>query len=282
VLGALLVALSCRGRARIGGVFALGVLCGLAALARQEFILLLPLLALPVAWTVRTRGAKAVGGALLAAIAGTALVVGPWTVFNLTRFHDPVLISTNAGVTLAGANCDPGFSGRSIGLWTALPCIDTETQEAKLGDESQVEHAYRTRAIHYIKQHERRLPLVMAARVGRTWDIYRPADMVSYSVGENRERWVSWAGLATYYPMLLAAIAGAVLLFRRRRDRFALWSLVAPCAVVTFAAALASGAVRNRAVAEPTLVILAAIALVALFDRWRGRVASSTPEAASG
>jgi hypothetical protein len=42
---------------------------------------------------------------------------------------------------------------------------------------------------------------------------------------------------------------------------------------MTIATALASGAVRERAVAEPSLVILAAIALVALVarvDRRRG------------
>ena len=216
VLGALLLALRARDRSRATTFLALGVVCGLAALARQELAFLLPLLAVPLAWSVRERGARVVAGALATTVAGGALVVAPWVAFNLSRFHDPVFISTNAGTALVGANCDPGYYGPTIGLWTSFPCLDTHDQEATLGDESQVEHAYRTRAVDYIEHHESRLPIALAARIGRTWDLYRPADMVSYSQGENRERWVSWAGLATYYPIALAALAGIVILARRR------------------------------------------------------------------
>ena len=60
------------------------------------------------------------------------LVVGPWVAFNLARFKDPVYISTNDGVTLAGANCDSGYYGTTIGLWTALPCLYTTAQAAKV------------------------------------------------------------------------------------------------------------------------------------------------------
>jgi 4-amino-4-deoxy-L-arabinose transferase-like glycosyltransferase len=259
-------------------LLALGILCGLTALARQELVLLLPLLAIPVAWTRRDRGARAVAGALALIVTGGALVVGPWAVFNLTRFHDPVIISTNSGTTLAGANCDPGYYGPTIGLWTSAPCLDTQAAQAKLGDESEVEHAYRTRAFHYIEQHERRVPLVLAARIGRTWDLYRPADMVSYSEGENRERAVSWATLATFYPIALVALAGVVVLWRRR-DRFTLWLLLVPCLLASATSVLASGSVRNRAIAEPALVLLAAVAVSALVDAARAR---RVPDIASG
>jgi CHASE2 domain-containing sensor protein len=118
------------------------------------------------------------------------------------------------------------------------------------------------------------VPIVLAARIGRTWDLYRPADMVTYSEGENRERAASWAGLATFYPVALAALAGAVVLWRRR-ERFTLWLLLVPCLLSTATAVLASGSVRNRAVAEPSLVLLAAVAGVALVDRRRSRAATN-------
>jgi hypothetical protein len=161
-----------------------------------------------------------------------------------------------------------------------VPCLDTQEQQAKLGDESQVEHAYRSRAVHYIEQHERRVPLVLAARIGRTWELYRPADMVSYSQGENRERAVSWMGLATFYPIALAALAGIVILWRRR-TRFTLWLLLVPCLLATATSMLASGSVRNRAIGEPALLLLAPIAIVDIFETFERRRAG-VPDVASG
>jgi len=68
-------------------------------------------------------------------------------------------------------------------MWLALTaiagaraCIDYPPPP---GDQSQVATKYRKRAFHYMRTHLRRLPLVIVARVGRTWGLYRPIDMVS-------------------------------------------------------------------------------------------------------
>jgi hypothetical protein len=68
---------------------------------------------------------------------------------------------------------------------------------------------YRRRAFDYIEAHKRRLPLVVAARIGRTWSLYRPLDMVSFNKGEGREPWVTRLGLVAYYPTLIAAVSDA-------------------------------------------------------------------------
>ncbi len=100
VTGALLVMLKLLRRPSIGLAFGLGIICGLAALARAELILLAPLLGLPllvsfraVAWSRRFMilGSVAVGAVLL---------VGPWVVYNLSRFDEPTFLSTNDGIAM--------------------------------------------------------------------------------------------------------------------------------------------------------------------------------------
>jgi 4-amino-4-deoxy-L-arabinose transferase-like glycosyltransferase len=280
VLAALLLAFRARVRPSTLSLFMLGALCGLAALARSELLLLLPALAIPVAWPRRRTGAKPVAVALLAAAAGSVIVVGPWVAFNLSRFEEPVFIATNDGVTLAGANCEPAYFGSGIGLWTTLPCTYTAAESAKLGDQSQLNRAYRTKAFDYMREHAGRVPVVVAARIARTWGLYRPVDMVGYEVNENKERWVSWAGLISFYPVLVAAIAGAVILLRRRK-RYALWIVCVPLLTTTIVVAVASGQVRHRAVAEPSLTILAAVAVAAAVAGRRGP-ARSAAESGSG
>jgi 4-amino-4-deoxy-L-arabinose transferase-like glycosyltransferase len=244
----------------------LGVMCGLAALARAEQVLLVALLALPVAWFAARR--DRIRSAVLV-LGGAALLVGPWVIYNNARFHDFTLISTNDGLAMGASNCDPAYYTGAIGLTIlAPPCTFTTAELAAMGDQSQVSSGYRHRAISYMHHHLKRLPLVVAARVARTWSLYKPVSMITYNEGESRERWVSWLGLACFYPLALAAIGGVVALWRRRSLRD-LAVLLAPAIAVTIGVASTYGQVRFRAVAEPSLVVLAAVALAQLIGSRR-------------
>ncbi|MGO9872985.1 MAG: ArnT family glycosyltransferase [Acidimicrobiia bacterium] len=273
VVGALLCAFALWDRPTRRRAVALGVLCGLAALAREEFVLLVVLLAVVVPCALRRpwkeRGVLA-GTAVLAAL----VVMAPWVGFNLARFHDPTFISTNDGITLAGANCAATYYGSGIGLWTLGACTGNLNQP---GDESQVSSYYRHRGLDYIEHHESRLPVVILARVGRTWSLFRPFDMVAFNAGEDREPWVTRLGLIAYYPTLVFAIGGAVVLWRRRA-RAHLWILNAPVIVVTVGAVITYGQTRFRAAAEPSLALLAAVGIVAMVTYLRARQAD-VPEA---
>ena len=46
------------------------------------------------------------------------VLVAPWLARNWIEFDRPVLISTNDGSLLAGANCDQTYYGKDLGLWT--------------------------------------------------------------------------------------------------------------------------------------------------------------------
>jgi 4-amino-4-deoxy-L-arabinose transferase-like glycosyltransferase len=265
VVLALLLAYNLRDRPRTATALGCGALCGLAALARAELILLVPLLAVPAAFTARAMTRRARLRLAAGAVAAALLVVAPWVLYNESRFKDTTLLSTNDGLTLAGANCARVYSGHAMGLWILQPpCIEGPQPS---GDQSQVSAFYRHKAFDYMRAHESRLPIVVAARIGRTWSLFRPYDMVLYNVGEGRERWVSVLGLITYYPLALLALAGGWILARRRRGL--LWPLLMPAAVVTMSVAVTYGQTRFRAAAEPSIVLLAAVALLAVWDRAR-------------
>jgi 4-amino-4-deoxy-L-arabinose transferase-like glycosyltransferase len=254
-----------------------GALCGLAALTRAELVLLVPLLAVPAALVARSVSTaqrwKLAGLGVLAA----AVVIGPWVGYNLARFKEPTFLSTNDGIALLGSNCDSVYYGHGTGL-TDLKCLGKNP----VGDQSVDSKLYRDRAFDYIRAHKTRAVVVGFARVGRTWGVYRPWDMVSYNKGEGREGWVTILGIITFYPLLLAAIAGWIVMRRRRRRS---WPLLVPAVIVTIASAATYGQTRFRVPAEPSLVVLAAIAIAALVAReWparRGRRPAAAAESQS-
>jgi dolichyl-phosphate-mannose-protein mannosyltransferase len=241
-----------------------GALCGLAALTRAELVLLVPLLAVPAALVARSVATaqrwKLAGIGVLAA----AVLIGPWVGYNLSRFKEPTYLSTNDGIALLGSNCDSVYYGDGIGL-TDLKCLGPNPR----GDQSVDSRIFRDRAFDYIRDHKKRAVLVAFARVGRTWSVYRPWDMVNYNKGEGREGWVTTLGLIAYYPLLIAAVAGWVVMRRRRRRS---WPLLVPALVVTIASAATYGQTRFRVPAEPTIVVLAAVAIAAVVARdWPAR-----------
>ena len=225
----------------------LGLAVGLGALSRGEALLLVPLLLLPLAWTGRSWKAGVV------MLAGFTLAVAPWTARNFARFDEPVLISTNSNSVFAGANCDRVYHGDLIGLWS-FSCYGP----VKRGDESQEALEYRKQGLDYARDHAGRVPLIATIRLARVWELYRPLQQVQYEFLEGRSRWASRAGLVLYYPTLLLAIGGALVL---RRRRFPVWPFLAFAAMVSVVAVTVYGITRFRIAAEPALIVLAAVSV---------------------
>ena len=265
VVGALLLTFQLVDEPRWTTGLALGVVCGLAALARAELLLLAPLLALPWLRTRRDRPWKQRLGVRAAVAGGTVLIVGPWVGFNLSRFEEPTLISTNDGIAILGSTCDAVFYGHAIGLTNLNVCIP---ERAPKGDQSVVSRIYRQRAVDYVNDGRRTQFLkVLAARVGRDWGLFQPGDMPFLNESEGRPRWVTTLGMWWYYPLLILAVAGAVMLHRRR---VRIWPLAIPPIIVTLGAIPSYGQTRFRVPAEPVIVVLAACAAALLIVRWRG------------
>ena len=237
-----------------------GAACGLAMLARAELGLLLPLMVLPVALFMKQFPVMRRLGVFLVACIAALVVVSPWLIANLTRFDDPVLFSTNDGLTLCGANLHRTYYGQGTGLW-ALDCASFPVQK---GDRSVVSNALRRDGLHFIRDHLGRLPFVVAVREARVWSLYAPGMMASYNVNEGRDVEVSWAGFFAFWILVPCAVVGAVQLRRRKMQ---LTPLLSQFVVVAVTAGAIYGITRFRTPAEVSLVVLAAMAV----DQWWGR-----------
>jgi hypothetical protein len=203
-------------------------------------------------------------GAILVA---AGLVMAPWLAYNLTRFQTVTFISTNDGATLLASNCDAAYHGYGLGLVVDAPGVCLPRTPPR-GDESTLSRIYRAEGIHYMKGHLQRLAVVSAARIGRDWSLFRPLDMLQWNENEGRPQWVTGLGLAFFYPLLVLAVGGVVILWRRRAG---VWPLVVPAVIVTVSTFASYGQTRLRVEAEPSLTVLAAVALVAAYTRWRAR-----------
>ena len=141
-----------------------------------------------------------------------------------------------------------------MGSWSAACAVSVTGS-----DESVVSARAQQRALHYAGHRLGRLPVVVVARIGRLWDFFQPFVMADVDANEGRPVPASLAGLWCYYALLPLAVAGVVIL-RRRRIRQ--WFLLVPAGVVTLVGALAFGLVRFRAPFEVCLVVLAAPPLI--------------------
>ena len=246
----LLAALVYREAPSARGAALLGVAVAAAALTRGEALVLLVLLALPLC------------GPRRAAVAAAACVVAvaPWLARCWIVFDRPVLISTNVGGLLAGANCDATYHGALIGQWD-FGCIPPPVH----ANEALEAERLRDRGLSYARHHAGRLPVVVAARLGRSFELFRPREQARQEAFfEGRNLRVEQAGVACYYALVLLAAYGVVVL--RRRD--GPWRiLLAPVALVVFVTVISYGFTRLRVAAEPALVVLAAVALDAVAAR---------------
>ncbi|MDQ3468357.1 MAG: glycosyltransferase family 39 protein [Actinomycetota bacterium] len=282
VAAALLVALRFHDRPTPVDAVALGLLCGLGALTRSEIALFAVGFAVLAWWrvgAVNPSGSSGVRRLLLpAVIVLTALAaMAPWMLYNLGQFEHPVLLSTNDGTTLLGANCDSTYYD-DIGGWD-IGCLGPLSEEGSV-DGSERSRQRRETALEYVGDHLERVPVVVMARVGRVLDVYGLTSLVALDTGEEKAEWAVWAGIVCWWILAIAAIVGWRALGTGDESARARWWLLVPPAAVVLTAALFYGAHRIRAPAEPVVVVLAAVGILTLIDRRRVQpVPMEPPEA---
>ena len=274
--GALWAAVRYRRAPSLRGMAELGAWLGAAVMTRSELALLGPLIVVPLVWACHRSRRRRLGRALAAAAVAAALCA-PWVTANLVRFSEPVLLSSNVGLTLAGANNPQTYGGGAIGFWSlehAQAVVDVSGL-----DQGEASAAYTEAAVEYALDNSERWPAVLAARIGRVWSLYRPLQMADLNQGEGREVWASLLALAGYGLLAPAAVWGWIVLRRRRagsRQAAAghcgapepspagpcgAWLLAVPFVHVTLVAAAVYGLVRLRVPAEVALVVLAGVAV---------------------
>lgn len=229
----------------------LGSLIGLGALTRAELLIFAPLLALTRVRSIPIRQWVRPAAAVLVT---TFAVVLPWIAFNLARFDETVLMSTNEGSTFIGANCADSYSDNGLGGWSIVCLFESPGPPGE--DTSQRSVRWRREAIEYVNDHRSRVPLVVAARVLRSIDLFGLRDLVRADVGEERYEWSVWAGVVCWWLLAPAALAG----WWRNRHRYGL-ILGTPAVTVAVTAIVFYGAHRLRSPVEPVVVIAAAMFL---------------------
>jgi 4-amino-4-deoxy-L-arabinose transferase-like glycosyltransferase len=247
------------------GNAALFALClSLATLARSEGAMLFVLFALPTLLLlprVATRRRLELFGVVVAV---ALVVVGPWAVRNLTTFEKPSLLGNGFGWVLLYGSCDAAFSGPHLGYWDDSCSLKNYPPDT---EESVLDQMARTKALDYLGDHKSRVPLVVAARVGRIWDVYRPFQNVELNdTSERRGHVASWAVLIGYWLIMPFAIFGLVVL---RRRRIPIFPYLAIALSVTITVALSFGITRYRAPVDVVLPVLAAVGLDAIWRHFR-------------
>jgi 4-amino-4-deoxy-L-arabinose transferase-like glycosyltransferase len=250
----LLAALRLRERPTTARALALGAALGFAALTRTEAVLLLPLLLATMAY-LGEAGRRPRTAALVCA--AFAVVCAPWCVRNSLTFDRPTAIYTGVGSVFAGANLDSTYHGRRLGGWDFDGLYRTPTGRRYDRNEAARSEHWRKEGIDYARDHAGRLPVVVAVRVLRTWDLYpfSPVARARFGSGEYKHvRALEYPSQLIFLATVLLAVAGAV---RLRRRREVLWPLLVPLVLVTLVSATGYGDPRFREAADVSLLVLA-------------------------
>lgn len=280
-MAVVLAALAVHDRPATGRWLLLGALAGLGGLVRAELLLIGLLLAVPLAWRSANgdHRRRLVSGGL--ALGAMAAVLAPWTIRNAVAFGSFVPVSNNLGSVWRGANCDGAYRGEFRGLWVTNvsevggsdvdPAGRCFTGFDRSGGRNEAEAAavLRSDGLSYGRGHLSEVPGVVAARIGRTVGLYRFDQQVNFARFEGRTARWDRSGARTFQFLALIAALGAVAPWRRRGLR---WVLVAPLVAVAVTVAVTYGNFRFRAVADPAVVVLAALAVTDLAHRVSGWV----------
>jgi 4-amino-4-deoxy-L-arabinose transferase-like glycosyltransferase len=249
-----------------------GAVAGALVLVRSEDVLIVVVL-VPVAVAVAPkvglgRRALQAGAAVLVAVA----VLAPWVIRNHQTFTPTVLLSSNGGKTLAGANCPTTYQGPLLGYWD-YTCIGYD--QLAVSDEARYNQVTHAEGMAYLDAHLGRVPVVVAARVLRAWGLFEPLQQAQLDAVQSRS--VGWQQLA--WPasllVLLAALPGFVLL---RKNRLALVLVAGPVVVSTFVVAISFGNPRYVVAATPALCVAVGVTAMAVVDRRRRPIPSGRTE----
>lgn len=252
-----------------GRAAALGAAIGGAGLLRNEALLAVGFIVLPlvlgmhrVSWAERARRAAVVAGAL-------ALVLAPWVAFNWSRFDRP-LLTNGVGAGVRVGTCDETFyNDRLLGL-RSIDCLEVDGDELRApenDDEIGRSRVFLDGATAYYRDNLGRVPSVVLARVSRFWGAWRPFESVRLDDAiEQRGAQRAQVGVLVGWVLLLPGAWGAVVLWRRRVP---LSPLLGWVGVATVLAAANQPLQRFRISGDVALVVLAAVGLVA---GWRSPV----------
>jgi Dolichyl-phosphate-mannose-protein mannosyltransferase len=264
-------------RPSLGRAVLAGAIAGVLALVRSEQLALLVIAVAPLLLLNRRISPSRRLGWTVAATLAAAVLIAPWTVHNLGRFEEPVLLSTNLGNTLIGGNCPATYDGELIGGYDR-ECSDRVGLPPGL-DRSERDVELRKTAFENMRDNIDRLPATVLARYGRTLGVFRPGQTVERAASWlGSDSWPIWAWVTSFWLIAPLAVYGGLQL---RRSRTFQWPLVAPAAIVLLVVTVAAGDLRYHTPGDLGLIVLAAVAVDRLIPR-RSRSAGAKSLVAGG
>ncbi|MCU0725957.1 MAG: glycosyltransferase family 39 protein [Planctomycetes bacterium] len=248
-----------------GGGLPAGALLGLAVLARPAGLALLAPLALFVLLAPVFAGRR--GRALAALLVAAVAVPLPWLARNAV-IHGRPLLTTNGGVTFFGGNNARSLDGPYPGGWLRPQDVLREAppEYGQFGfaglTEEESDREFFARGLSFVRDEPGRWGRLLLFKALRFFD----PDQHSRKPDRGLKRLAGWL---SFGPVLLLAVAGALLTLRARwRDLLLVHGLVA----AQLATALAFyGDARMRLPAEPAFLILAGVASGWIVSRRGGR-----------
>jgi 4-amino-4-deoxy-L-arabinose transferase-like glycosyltransferase len=269
--GALLLVLRARDRApATRGFWIAGLPLAWLALTRSDGALfaVLVVAAALFGWHAHDRKARIRFGA--ATLVPVVVAVGAWEIRNAVHFHTFVPIAVNSWSVVGGANCAKAYDGARVGTWY-VECLDYEGA-LREHDRSEIDINRHLASVgwRYERDHLGRLPVVVAGRLGLTFGLYQPIrELNTEAFFEGRN--ANWAkvGFWVYAALVVFGVVGAVALGGDEDRRWSRRILVAPLVLVVFSTIIGYGNQRFRMPFEPSLVVLAAVGAVAVWDRAR-------------
>jgi 4-amino-4-deoxy-L-arabinose transferase-like glycosyltransferase len=232
---------------------AVGALGGVCILVRSldAVILVVVLLLFALLW-LRVPMRRRLLFVLVAAVVAS-VIVSPWLLRNAFFLGSRLSSGNPVADAVRGANCASTYSGSQLGSWD-FGCVQRGANGTRALNGG----------VHYALDHLGRLPIVIPVRVLRTWGLYAPRQEAAFEEDEGRHRPVQIAGSLEVLALLPMGGAGVIIL---RRRGVPVWPLLAAALAVTVASAGGFGDTRFRAAAEPSIVVGAAVAIVALGER---------------
>jgi 4-amino-4-deoxy-L-arabinose transferase-like glycosyltransferase len=273
VLGAVLSALLSRDAQHPVRWAALaGGLVGLAALTRSNGLAALPPLAVLV-WATRPRWSRRALAVPAVLLAVAVLMLVPWGARNASVLDAFVPVSTQSGYALAGTFNDearehPRFPTIWVPPWR-VEAMQTAYRDRGL-DEVELSAELRERAVDYARERPGYVGEVVGHNVLRLLNLEGPA--IERYLAPLEGYPVELVNTSVYAFWLLALIAaGGAFTRAARRAPVALWGVPLFTAL---SCVLFLGLTRYRSPADPFVVMLAALGLLAAWDRLHRRLPS--------
>ncbi|MEO6469984.1 MAG: glycosyltransferase family 39 protein [Acidimicrobiia bacterium] len=263
----LVVLLSYRYLRRPRPIGALVVTAAVTAsvLTRAESALLYLILIIPLV-TITVKSVRTRARVLFASALTAAMLLSPWTIYNAGRFDHPVVLSTGLGGLLGHSNCPAAYDGPLVGSWVG-GCAKGLPRRLP-ADESSADLLLREAAFQYAGDHLDRLPVVLAARLLRTFGIWDARYQFRHDLYLDAAnlRWVSNIAVVQYWVYVALGAVGFIALRRRRQQ---LLPIVAPIITVVVITVAGHGALRFRIGFDAVVPILVGVGAVTLLDRRR-------------